>query len=254
MINTPSFKNTVHLGIRWSDENRSMKMGDVKLKPWFVWVVFLEFTERQTKTRQGETRKSYVKWNQKCLLFPKMKTVAQWKCVRHTLHNGLQTTLMEDDPFYIATHTLQVAWKQILSGSNANLLLWINCLQLWSVWLLLQVLKKNLTYHSAWKHLVQKLSENNVLANHIMQIIATSSRLTINSQINETQHKAIFRILSTPSALAGSAPGSIYLAQQNTAAPTTSQHFLVICKHSRWFEHFNIRQCLRREHHCKRHD
>ena len=71
----------------------------------------------------------------------------------------------------------KAAWKQTVSGSNANLLVLIHCLQLWSVWLLLQVsirnlhstmkrmaaiagIDKKLTNHSARKHLVQKLGEN----------------------------------------------------------------------------------------------
>ena len=77
-------------------------------------------------------------------------------------------------------------------------------------------IEKKLTNHIERKHLEQKLSENNVPANQIIQITGHRNIQLINnySHINKTQHKAISRILSTPSASDGSAQCSTYLAQQ----------------------------------------
>ena len=61
---------------------------------------------------------------------------------------------------------------------------------------------KKLSNHSARKYLVQKLNDNNVPANHIMQISGHKNIQSINnySHINENQHRQISSVLySTPS-------------------------------------------------------
>lgn len=53
IINTLWFYNTVHFGLRGSDEHREMCWDDIKLCADTDGQEYLEFTERQTKTRTG---------------------------------------------------------------------------------------------------------------------------------------------------------------------------------------------------------
>ena len=60
---------------------------------------------------------------------------------------------------------------------------------------------KGLTNHSARKHLVQKLSENNVPPNHITQITGHRNFHSINNycHISEQQHKSMSNISANTS-------------------------------------------------------
>ena len=53
LVNTLWLNNTQHFGLRGCQEHRDMKWGDVQLKTSADGVQFLEYTERQTKTRTG---------------------------------------------------------------------------------------------------------------------------------------------------------------------------------------------------------
>ncbi|KAK3093435.1 hypothetical protein FSP39_015689 [Pinctada imbricata] len=229
IINTLWFYNTVHFGLRGSDEHRSMQWGDVKLNRDSSGVEFLEFTERQTKTRQGENPKDIREVKPKMFSNSENANRCPVEVYKTYAAKRPKDYCNAEDPFYVATHTVQSSMK-----SNAQ---WfkrqpIGVNKLSSTMKRMTSIagiEKKLTNHSARKHLVQKLSENNVPANQIMQITGHRNIQSINnySHINETQHKAISKILSTPSSSAGSAASSIYLAQQNnhiqnTAASTTS--------------------------------
>ena len=54
ILNTLWLYNTAGFGLRGTDEHRQMCFGDIKLKTDADGIEFLEFTERSTKTRQGE--------------------------------------------------------------------------------------------------------------------------------------------------------------------------------------------------------
>lgn len=84
--------------------------------------------------------------------------------------------------------------------------------------------EKKLTNHSARKHLVQKLSENNVPANQIMQITGHKNIQSINnySSLNEIQHRNISSILSNPTApQCSSGSATFQFTQNNTAFRNT---------------------------------
>ena len=53
LSNTLWFFNTVHFGLRGCQEHRDMAWGDVKLEQEADGTEYLEYTERQTKTRTG---------------------------------------------------------------------------------------------------------------------------------------------------------------------------------------------------------
>ncbi|XP_076105700.1 uncharacterized protein KIAA1958-like [Mytilus galloprovincialis] len=54
LINTVWLNNSMHFGMRSRQEHQDMKFGDIEMKATSGGVQYLEFTERQTKTRKGE--------------------------------------------------------------------------------------------------------------------------------------------------------------------------------------------------------
>ena len=54
LLNTIWFNNTIHFGLRGCKEHRNMCWGDVQLHQTTNGEEFLEYSERQTKTRTGE--------------------------------------------------------------------------------------------------------------------------------------------------------------------------------------------------------
>ena len=54
LLNTLWLNNTTQFGLRGCKEHRDMCWGDVKLKKTSTGVEFLEYGERQTKTRLGD--------------------------------------------------------------------------------------------------------------------------------------------------------------------------------------------------------
>ena len=228
IINTLWFFNSVHFGLRGSDEHRSMQWRDVKLNRDSSGVEFLEFTERQTKTRQGENPKDILEVKPKMFAISENRNRCPVEVYKAYAAKRPADYCNEGDPFYIATHTLQSCMKANSQWFKRQPIGVNKLSSIMKRMAAIAGIEKKLTNHSARKHLVQKLSENNVPANQIMQITGHRNIRSINnySHTNETQHKAISRTLSTPSVSTGSAPGSIYLAQQNnnqnTAASTTS--------------------------------
>ena len=104
------------------------------------------------------------------------------------------------DPFYIATHTKQNKikpddqwFKRQPIGQNKLTSVMKRMAQAAGL-----SATKRLTNHSTRKHLVQKLSENNIPANQIMQITGHRNIQSVNyySHINEFQHKNISGILT----------------------------------------------------------
>ena len=53
LLNTLWLNNTLHFELRGCEEHRDMCWGDVKLQKTASGVEYLEFNERQTKTRTG---------------------------------------------------------------------------------------------------------------------------------------------------------------------------------------------------------
>ncbi len=53
LLNTVWFNNTIHFGLRGCKEHRDMRWGDIKLCETSTGQEYLEFNERETKTRSG---------------------------------------------------------------------------------------------------------------------------------------------------------------------------------------------------------
>ena len=121
IINTLWFFTTVHFGMRSAEEHRNICWGDIKLDKDSQGQEFLEFVERQTKTRTGENPRDVKK------VKPKMWAnsgnvdrcpIAVYK--QYSLLRPLDFSNMED-PFYLATNTNQSSMKKkMISGSKGN--------------------------------------------------------------------------------------------------------------------------------------
>ncbi|XP_062604368.1 zinc finger MYM-type protein 4-like [Saccostrea cucullata] len=189
ILNSLWLFNTIYFGLRGSDEHRSMSWGDICLQTDISGVEYLTFNERQSKTRQGINPRDVR------VVKPKMwaNTDAPDRCpvAIYKLYSEKRPDDFSkpDDPFYLATHTQQHAmsvkeqwFKRQPVGVNklASLIKRMaNAAGIGG--------DKKLTNHSARKHLVQKLSENNVPPNQIMQITGHKNIQSINnySSINE---------------------------------------------------------------------
>ena len=103
LINTMWFNNTIHFGLRGCQEHRDMTWGDVTLKQNSDGVEYLEYSERQTKTRSGENPREIR------VIKPKMfSTNTGSICINpvamYKIYADLRPVEMNNDvgPFYLA--------------------------------------------------------------------------------------------------------------------------------------------------------
>ena len=237
--NTLWFFTTVHFGMRSAEEHRNICWGDIKLDKDSQGQEFLEFVEWQTKTRTGENPRDVRK------VKPKMWAnsgnvdrcpIAVYK--QYSLLRPLDFSNMED-PFYLATNTNQSSMKKNDQWFKRQPI-GVNKLSTTMRRMSLNAglpPNKKLTNHSARKHLVQKLSDNNVPPTEIMQITGHKNVQSVNnySSLNENKHKQISRILSNQSTYQGQpnpygqnslCPNHIYsMTQHNTATRNVPRCF-----------------------------
>lgn len=180
IINTLWFYTTVGFGLRASHEHRAMCWGDVTLNADQTGHEYLSFNERQTKTRQGdngEVRKIQPKlWANK--ENPDRCPIAVYKA--YSMKRP-ESYCDASDPFYVATSTVfkgrqGETWfkKQPIGQNKLNSLMKKMATTLPSD-------STRLTNHSARKHLVQNLVNNNVPPTDIIQI---SGHKNIQSVLN----------------------------------------------------------------------
>lgn len=197
-ITFPSF-TFIYILFRW---------GDIKLKVSADGTEFLELNERQTKTRTGENLCDARRVTPKMFACPGPRDPVEiykfYSEKRPADMSGI------DDPFYLAPRTVPILEDDI------------DC-----VWFkkqkvgmrkLGQILKcmaenaglngsKNLTNHSARKHLVQKLRDSDIPPTEIMQISGHKNLQSIlnYSRISESKQKQCSNLLSTVSSSQNSA-------------------------------------------------
>ena len=173
-------------------------LGDVILKLDENGHEFLEYTERQTKTRTGANPKDNRALKPKLwanIDKPERCPVNIYKIYAQRRPAGYSEP---DSPFYIASTTMAFpttydTWfKRNPVGINklGNMLKkMINRAGIST--------DKHLSNHSARKYLIQKLNDSNIPANQIMQISGHKNIQSINnySHINQQQHKEISKIL-----------------------------------------------------------
>lgn len=204
IINTLWFNNTIHFGLRGSDEHRNMSWGDVKLCEDCTGLEYLEFVKRRPKTRPGENPGAMQAVKQKMSSYMSIPD----RCPVNTfkLYASKRPTdyCNPEDPFYIAsTHTNQNnlgpngQWfKRQPIGINK-----LNGLMKTMVKAAGLPEDKKLSNRSARKHHEQKLGVNNSPPTQIMQITGHHNLQSVNNynQINEVQHNQISQVLSSPS-------------------------------------------------------
>lgn len=174
------------------------------------------------KPDKGQILETFALSNQKCGKNLEVPNRCPIKIYKFYQEKRPSDFCNPDDPFYLATHTQQCAmthkdqwFKRQPIGVN----------KLGSIMKRMTtsagiVGEKKLTNHSARKHLVQKLSENNVPANQIMQITGHKNIQSINnySSLNEIQHRNNSSILSNPTALQCSSGSATFQFTQNNTA------------------------------------
>jgi integrase len=198
ILQTLWFYNTVHFGLRGRSEHRDMCWGDVTLKSNTNGHEYLEFCERQTKTRTGNDPRNIREVTPKLwanVSNPDRCPIKIYKIYANKRPAGYS---LPHNPFYIATTT-----KPLPSEEET----WFkkNAVGINKLGNMMSTMVKNaniptskkLSNHSARKYLIQKLSDSNVPPTHIAQISGHRNVSSINkySHINNDQHRNISQIL-----------------------------------------------------------
>ena len=230
ILQTLWFCNTVHFGLRSCQEHRDMCWGDVILKSDENGHEFLEYTERQTKTRTGANPKDNRALKPKLwanINKPERCPVNIYKIYAQRRPAGYSEP---DSPFYIASTTMAFpttydTWfKRNPVGINklGNMLKkMINRAGIST--------DKHLSNHSARKYLIQKLNDSNIPANQIMQISGHKNIQSINnySHINQQQHKEISKILhGTENTVTSSCSQRVQVPQIRSSSDNDSTHLV----------------------------
>lgn len=197
--------NHTHFGLRGCQEHRDMKWGDVKLKTSADGAEFLEYTERQTKTRTGAEPTDIRPVKPKMFSVPgsERDPVEAYRIYASKRPEQMRS---DDSPFYLAinhtklTNSSKPWFKTAPMGSNK-----LNSLMK-SMAEKAGLNAENLTNHSARKRMIQKLNDQEVPPTHIMQISGHKNVQSINnySSISEKQQRNISNILSASTSASGS--------------------------------------------------
>ena len=197
LLNTVWLNNTQHFGLRGCQEHRDMKWGDVELKTTADGLEYLEYNERQTKTRTGSQPKDTrtVKPKMFAVRGSERDPVLFYRQYASKRPDDMNN---KDSPFYLAiNHTRNPAsgkpwFKSAPMGVNKlNALLKIMAQKA-------ELDTSNLSNHSARKRMIQKLSEQNVPPTHIMQVSGHKNVQSINnySCLSVQQQRDISNILA----------------------------------------------------------
>ena len=200
LLNTLWLNNTLYFGLRGCQEHRDMCWGDVKLQKTASGVEYLEFNERQTKTRTGSDC-SDVR-----TVPPKMfatdgterDPVAVYKCFARKRPEEMN---QDDVPFYLAvnnglkTDSLATkGWfKSVAVGKNK-----LNGL----VKTMVQkagIENDRLRNHSGRKTMIQTLSEHDIPPTQIAQLSGHKNLKSIenHSTVSTKQQMHMSKVLSS---------------------------------------------------------
>ena len=189
LINTIWLNNTQFFGLRGCQEHRDMRWGDVEIKETADGTAFLEYNERQAKTRTGANPKDSrtVKPKMFAVVGSERDPVRAYDLYASKRPDHLKTP---DSPFYLAiNHTIKAVntkpwFKSTPMGVN-------------KIKSLMKTMAekagfdaKNLTNHSGRKRMIQKLNDEGVPPTH-MQISGHKNVQSLNnySTLSERQQK-----------------------------------------------------------------
>ena len=222
LLNTLWLNNTQHFGLRGCQEHRDMTWGDVQLKASADGVQFLEYTERQTKTRTGAEPKDTRAVKPKMFSVPSsdrdpVKAYHLYASKRPEQMNSA------DSPFYLAVNYTKLTqsskpwFKAAPMGINKLNSLMKTMDQKGGLH------AENLTNHSARKRMIQKLNDQEVPPTHIMQVSGHKNVQSLNnySSLSEKQQRDISNILSasTSGSLAIRQTEEVSLSSRNQQSP-----------------------------------
>ena len=197
IVNTLWLNNSIHFGLRGCQEHRKMFWEDVKLVKDSEGVDYLEYTERQTKTRTGTDTENTRKVKPKMFATSTERNpVAVYKAYSEMRPANMNTP---EAPFYLGINHTKI------KNTNKN---WFKSAPM-GVNKLFSLMKtmckkanlenERLTNHSARKYMIQTLNDNEIPPSHIMQISGHKNvqSITNYSHVNINQQKRISNILSS---------------------------------------------------------
>ncbi|XP_028413918.1 uncharacterized protein LOC114536765 [Dendronephthya gigantea] len=167
LVNMLWWNNTTQFGLRGCRENRDLCWGDVNLRKDSAGVEFLEYTERQTKTRSGENPLDLRKV--KPTMWPcsdlKRDPIAAYK---KFAEERPPKTCAPDSPFYLGIdHNRNPKYwftTQPMGRNTINNLMKTMCMNAGII-----DEEHKLSNHSARKTMVKKLKENQIPDTDIIQ-------------------------------------------------------------------------------------
>ena len=226
LLNTVWLNNMIHFGLRGCKEQKELRWGDVILKTDSGDKEYLEYFERQTKTRTGEDPR-----NQRPIK-PRMYAnndaisvdrdpVHVYKMYKETRPPSM---LEPDSSFYLSVNYFKTETHSSVEGKN-----WFKA-QPMGVNKLNNIMKDMIqaagisgkTNHSGRKTLVQKLQDSGVSPNQIIQITGHKNVQSVNnySSLREKQMESISRILSSTT----KAATNVAQTENNLTAQPLAEH------------------------------
>ena len=184
--------------MRGGKEHRDLCWGDVQLTEDENGCQYLDYTERQTKTRTGENPRD-VRPIKPGMYENPNKDRCPVQLYKEFAERRPTDCNTAESPFYIALNNVKERNEtKHRRGLRKQLLDRTNYTGWWQTDL---TNKENITNHSARKTMIQKLNDNDVPPNHIMQISGHKNVQSINncSSLNSRQLQTISTIISTES-------------------------------------------------------
>ena len=193
----------IHFGLRGCKEQKELRWGDIVLKTDIDGKEYLEYFERQTKTRTGEDPR-----NQRLIkprMYPNNDAISVDRDPVHVymMHKEKRPPSMldPDSSFYLSVNYFKTETHASVEGKN-----WFKA-QPMGVNKLNNIMKDMTqaagisakTNHSGRKTLVQKLQDSGIPPNQIIQITGHKNLQSVNnySSLREKQMESISRVLSS---------------------------------------------------------
>jgi site-specific recombinase XerD len=189
LLNTVWFNNTIHFGLRGCKEHRDMCWGDVKLRKNANGNEYLEYFERQTKTRTGENPRDVRKVTPKMYAIPtnppEKDPVFVYKVYAEKRPNEVNT---DEAPFYLAVnHCKRVSSDKSWFKKNA---LGVNKLNsLMKTMAEKAGLGPNISNHSGRKTMMQTLTNNDIPPTDIVQLSGHKNLQSVTNYSTVTQNQ-----------------------------------------------------------------
>ena len=219
LLNTLWLNNTLHFGLRGCKEHRDMCWGDVKLHKTANGVEYLEFNERQTKTRTGSDYSNVRAVPPK--MFATDETERDPVAVYKFFARKRPEEMNQDDaPFYLAVNNGLKADSLARKSWFESGAVGVNKLN----GLMRTMVQKagiendRLRNHSGRKTMIQTLSENDIPPTQIAQLYGHRNLRSIGnySTVSTKQQMHMSKVLS------GVVAGTPASSCSDTACPSSS--------------------------------